>query len=850
VGSISDHLVTIGEWDTQNARLQNQVVAAAKDLAKVHQLVNQLNETLAKLPNFTNPAFQDLEKVFLAHCKGVVQDFARKQNLAKSTAGQDLEGQFTKLQQWYERKTDAIKIIITGCVCAHKLAQGDLFEDDAECFDDLLGRVKRLVEQPSVAEDITPLLASGAEPFGPQNPALPVVFPFAPEFALQEDGGKQQLFGVIPCETVTYPSESILPVLVNFCNSAPCNSHVYVPKIICMLRRGPECIVVFESVPHMSQDEMMALKTVISEDHKKAMFVGLAGIVEWLARQRHTLFLNPSDLRMTRACQVFIRPSALALVPTSALSNPFTPLSCHPDTVIRPNFALVYVGWLIEMLAFGTAPSKNPIGGAMNRPKEEMATNSFTHSLREVLGKLYCGNTDMSSRPVDSAVRLISNMVHASSTACIFSPAAVDSAQVDTVKNLIKEVERGRDLYGSVDVGSIDRKVNPLGRFDNYVQKLYRANGTVLTNAWTYSLPNERDTTAGGGGAAAAGIGPCKALIADFFELALEHRLFDNVNGKLMFATANGPCKACSQGRSAMVNCTYFGANKALDSLARATQLALVLGVTWPKPFALCTLTQICDRFKTVTQEMCFDVFPLAKKLLMDTEIYGPVQKTSDGEIMTFQLGNVEGPFGVPHHIDLDEHFPILKAGISVPVNLVPLYLMEFLQTRMTESVTASSYFRSGLMAGGKIWTVFTQVSPSAILPFMCETSDYIDPVALLSKLNFDKGFVPSYPLGPERRNWFSNFLSKKENNYLRRAFLKAATSQTTITPAMADGSIKVMMSDPDAGHGNPLHREYGGVKIASCFGEVKLPYFATQEECEVVLLSVVSIGEDYFTTL
>lgn len=829
--------------------LDGKVAAASSELAKVYSLVAQLNQSLERLPNFNRPEFKELEKIFLSHFKGITQDLAIKQSIVKSSVGQDLEAQFKGLQDWYKQKFDAIKVIITGCVCSHKLTQNSLSPDDEENFRDLLATAKELLKTPQCTKGVMELLAPKVEPFGTQDPQMPVYFPFQPIFALQDADGHDYklLFGAIPCVPVyfqaTYPG---LATFVHFCNTVPYNSQVYMPKIMGMLKEEDKAILLFEYVPALNRHFVRSIRNSISEERRKSMVIGLAGILESLARKNLTVLLQPADIQMTRTCQIFITPQAFhTICPFDPKGTPLPiPVNGHPDTIIKANFGLVYVGWLIEFLEFGSEPQKNKLTGGMIKPSEDLAKTPFSASMLAVLNKLYIPNTDGMSRPIYSAVQVVGNTVHPTSTFCVFSTAACGSQQFDHFQEKIKGLQNTGGP--SADVGEVNRRKDPRNRFDNYVRKLQRAHIDGLTRQWNYTLVNERDTAGGGG--SAVGISPCKELIKDFFDMALEHRIFEEINGKLVLRTTNAPCKSCST--TAIKNCDYFGNQDVYDSLARATQCALVAGVRWSTPFALSTLASFYSRVKTVTQEMCFDVFPLARKILADTEIYGPIQKDKDGEILQFQLGNVTEPFGIPHTIDMDQYFPQLSIGLTVPVELVPLYLMDFLQTRTEETERFSSYFRNGFGGSSQtdFWKTFTKTPIPFMLQMICETSDYIQPDLFVKKIRFSTGFENDGGLGTYRKTWFHTIMCKKENNSLRRGFLRAVTGATSISPHLRDEGISLSVASHDSSHGNNLTRDYGGVQIQACFEKIKIPFFDRLETLEVILAAVCSSGTDFFT--
>lgn len=830
----------------------NHVVAGARDLAKVQGLMTELKKTLEKMAIFSNPEYKSLEKAFISHYKAVLGEMTMKQSVEKALKFQDWDSRFKELEAWYIRKTKLINLVITGCVCTLKLAQGGLSEDDSEEITRILEMVKKLTIDPEISRELGELLPGNVDPFAQSFPKAGLGLPFGTKFALQESPshGYKLLFGCVPCDVVFYGANSQPATLVpQFCNDLPPNGHIYIPKVLCMLKDDTNIALVFEHVPVAPWDFIKANRDSISQEHKKSMLLGLGGFLERIARDGLALMMGPGDLAITRTCQVTLRPSAFAnvvrIAPGEKVQQTFaSQMEAHPDTLMRANFGQVCVGWLIELLEFGKVPQKNVITGVMIKPSEADCRNHFSKSLLGVLQKLYVPNTEEISRPVPSVTGLIMASVHTIGSACIFSSSFYDHDQFEHYRRCFQDLKDTTN-HGP-KMGIVDRAPTSctITRFANYVECLSKAKLESCVDVWQYELVGERDATTEGE-ELAIGEGPCRSLIRDFFDLALSHRIFTSFGGKLVFATENSFCGGCTAQK-----CQYFGNAKTIEALARATQLAMCMGVKWPKPFASVTVDSMFGPVKSVTQESCFQVFPLSKEILTGTEIYGPIQrvpstqKGEPGRIIPFELCKVKEPFGMPNTIDMGKEFPCAGLSISPPVHLASLHLMDALEKILQKTADMAAAFRKGLgeVQRTRFWNVFSATPHQIATELICEGDDLVPPELLLKKIKFSSEFATG-----GRSAWFADIMCRQENNQLRRSFLQAVTSMPYIGPHIEDGMIKIDMASPGEEYGNDVVSEFGGIDIHACFTSVKFPHFDSSEQLELLLKSLVSSGVDYY---
>lgn len=148
----------------------------------------------------------------------------------------------------------------------------------------------------------------------------------------------------------------------------------------------------------MRKENLKEVAGKISEEHRKNMIIGFAGLVENLARNKRVPLLTFDDIQFTRSCQVFLHPRGYQnMVTIAGRDTPLPrPLPEHPDASIQPNFSLVYVGWIIDFLEFGQYPFKLPDG--MRMPQKENVAGQFSQSMYQALCKIYTPNSGYSSR--------------------------------------------------------------------------------------------------------------------------------------------------------------------------------------------------------------------------------------------------------------------------------------------------------------------------------------------------------------------------------------------------------------------------------------------------------------------
>lgn len=215
----------------------------AHDLAKIQRLAKEMSELMDQLPAFSRPEFKKLEETFLSHFKGVMNDVTTKQigAAANSTA---LKNQVEEIKQWYEKKMQAIRLVVTVCVAQHKLALPQLLtQDETEEFTRLLDLAKDKLAVQKYVEEIKDLCVSvDGGIFAQQNHRLPVFFPFDIKFALQdpEDGSPYKLLlGAVPCVYAEFEHDDQSTfVVTQLASQVPYNTQLYMPKLMCHLKNG------------------------------------------------------------------------------------------------------------------------------------------------------------------------------------------------------------------------------------------------------------------------------------------------------------------------------------------------------------------------------------------------------------------------------------------------------------------------------------------------------------------------------------------------------------------------------------------------------------------------------------
>lgn len=593
----------------------------------------------------------------------------------------------------------------------------------------------------------------------------------------------------------------------------------------------------------MKKEAVSLIAGKISEEHRKNMVLGFAGMVENLARAKRVPMLTFNDLRFTKSCQVFMHPRGFqGMVTMTDRDTPLpSPLLEHPDASVQANFALVYVGWLIEFLEFGTFPFKMADGIRMKMPDGEKVVGSFTKSMYQILQKLYVSNSGFTARTVTSAVSLVSTSVHPTVGSCIFSARFSDFARYENVLTSFKSLFKDYDINSGVDLGSIDRGKKHNERFTQMIQALNESSFDGLAHKWDFSLPDEKDRWEENSNSV-VGNGPFKSLIMDFFASVYNHNIFEDVNGKMVFATKNTICKFCTDHESPLgvkKECWFYGKNHVYEAIGRVCQTSTIVGMQWTKSFSLVTVHSFVEKVQNVTVDMCLDLYPNVQKILQNTEVYGPVRLDAKKQVTVKALSEITEPFGIPNTVDLGECFPSSGINLSVPITLVPLYLLEGIQTHADLAETYASRVRYGL-GHSDFWEIFKNTPPSMLLNIMAVTDEYVDPVVFLKKIKF--GTRLDAEDGSQRRAWFNKIMGRRENNEYRKAFLMAIDENVNIGPHLADESILVKMFDRGRGP-NDLYNEYGGVDLHSCWLKLTLPYFEKEEELVVILASIGSSG-------
>lgn len=300
--------------------------------------------------------------------------------------------------------------VITACTCAHQLTRPDILAEDKECFEHLLKQVKGSIQIPA------------------QDPTLPVLYP-----PLNMDR-----YSGDACVIVEFKGDpGLLRILTWFCNSPPDNAHMLIPRILFMVKEGNSCKLVFERVPVVD----LAASAGISDDHKKAMVVGLATALEDLSAKGYYLPLTRNEIVLTSGCQVALLPTALVRITPIVEGTAFS-ISMHPDTVCRRNVHQPMVAWWLESMLNCDDPD-----------------DSFDFTAKDLIKELTVPNTLDRHRTVVSAARLLHRKLVAYSHYCEYSGyASVSSREpfpIDQVTSTLREMVNTNDK--GIDLGYVDR---------------------------------------------------------------------------------------------------------------------------------------------------------------------------------------------------------------------------------------------------------------------------------------------------------------------------------------------------------------------------------------------------------
>lgn len=352
------------------------------------------------------------------------------------------------------------------------------------------------------------------------------------------------------------------------------------------------------------------------------------------------------------------------------------------------------------------------------------------------------------------------------------------------------------------------------------------------TFAWHFTLANEQDADTM---ESVSGNGPLMAMVAGFMREVLRHRLFDEINGKLVFATSGECCRACTVHGAFVRKCKYYTPST-YDAIGKACQLAVCLGIRWEKPFSLMATAPLLGLSRYVSHEMVYDLYPLARQLQRDPFMYGPVRLDENGDALRFQLAGVIEPFAIPHTVPIGELFGV-DSTACVPVRLLPHYLAEHIQKRMDLTKPYEERFRNSMLNMTSFWHVFGCLPVYTVSTLLGFPTTYVDPNALLEKINFYKG------MDEHKIAMFKRIMAGDAD--LRSSFLRAVTESPQIPLNMPDKAIEVSM-----GPGDGKCEEYGGADVRVCFLTVRLPVCETEDEMRTALVSMGSLVDaDLYNT-
>ena len=851
------------DLDQQYTQYQKQVMEGIKQTEEIRGLVDKLNRLVQTHPYFKTQDFQDLENKLTGHYKAILNEATLRRNTDKALEYAGLDSQIEKIETWYKSKLDVLKCVITRCICQHRLLDPDITEDEKDQFTVLeKDATTKLVEMKDM---VVQLLYTGVTS-NLQKVNLPVEIPFKLSFAIHSDVGSSGdmdfFIGNIPCYPVTVENGTDVHLIYSILKTVRSDSSFRLPSLFCMICEEKTTLV-FERFPMLTPSNIIEIPIPISEEHAHHMIIGFAGLADALSLLGISINMKPDMIGFTKSCQVTIDPRVFSKLIRSCSDLPSATYS-HPDTVFKKNHSFVYVGWLIDMLIARRIPKLNRQHsmsegtGLMLLPTSDIERSTFDTNMIKIMSNLYFPNTKFTNRQIQSAVTVVTNTITPKHGICPLSVAPHTKKREELVPKTLKHISSISRDREAIDLGSFSRKKDHHRRLWNYINTLNAAPSDALTSDWKYELLDERDETIEDS-ENARGASVIKELILDFFILIFKHRVFEKVGERWIFASTNKKCETCITENSGNGNvaipkeCSFFGVQKVYVSIGRACQLAVIRNVKIPEPIALMTMQDVMGQLMLIGEEHCIDVFPLVQSFKCLPYIYGPVQKNSDEEFF-FDIGNVTTPFGIPNTINFMDFFPEVGKDVVIAIPDISLYLIEFLQNKINHTSEFASFFAMGLgkLDNSDCWRILSSEPPGVARNVLSETVRFIDPKEFIKKIKFSEGFddTGNSVSSSLNRIWFTNIMSEKGNNDIRRKFLRATTGNEGMPPTLSDESIEVKMRPKGEKINHEKLDNIGGIEVRACFKQITFPYFDTSEDLHILLLSVGTFGTDYFTML
>lgn len=893
----------IEELKSKEQQLYYSVASEASRLNNISKYLEKLKDELKKTKIFSDNNFITIRDDLLADLKCISKEVSQKKMIFKNTNKTKFKNDIKKLRDWWQSEEDYVKSVITYHTYLHEKEKDIMTEDDMESFSIIAENAKKILindrENHSNYRELSEFS---------QRKDYPLYIPLDVDFCLfHTDDDEYILLGNIQCHKVDlvlfsitifffisihilihlpkYKYDSFLfsfyslfykivfshgdatmDLLINALNDSSFETRFYAPKILCLFRKDGENILLFEKMYGQKITEYIneVYPVKISQDHVHEMVLSLSRFLEYFSLRNHMLVIKPRDIEILPSCSLYIHPHTFRNIISmetcrgkdiddigepNIMCNEY-----HPDKIMKSNYHCVYVGWVLEALIFKTISSLDDNLGIMyfrNANRRDDKSDAF----RFLIQKIYIPNASYLTRPIDS-IRKTLTTITPSRELCQMS---METCDCNTEKNYMK---RYRDLLSyedsQVNLGKMDRRKDSHEHMlRSCITALINADIDKLTTLWKYKLTDERDTTESGN-TLAYGPGPCREILRDFLEILLKHSLFLEIEGKLFFPVGKMSCKECHGNED--LECKFAGP-VTINAIARATQLSMVMGIKWSKKLSKFALSQILlgKRETKATKEMCYDIFPLARNIASETNIYGDLQFNEEGQYVPYSLERVKEPFKLQNIIEIDKHFPAIKntEGIAVTTGSLVSYLCKWLDSQMEKSMYIDD-FRAGLgdNSTSEFWNLF-YITPISLLDKMISDDlKRIDPSEFMRKIQLGKGFTSSSyressmeaELMNLRKKMFMDRFLEPSNDLERLAFIKALTGSNSLH-IYEDLSVTISMISQEDTQGNPIMRNLGGIRFSTCAKTATFPYFSTVEEFNMLIECSFSLGKDYFTT-
>jgi hypothetical protein len=397
------------------------------------------------------------------------------------------------------------------------------------------------------------------------------------------------------------------------------------------------------------------------------------------------------------------------------------------------------------------------------------------------------------------------------------------------------DYECGLDL-GKLNMSSDRDKT----RLDIYINKFASTSVKRFTKIWRYTLeygPNDTESQA-------SGIGPCKIIVSDFFELALRHSAFLKINDKIYAAWNPTECDACGPRQDG--RCAYFKSKRFFDVFGKVMQTMLTFGLKINQRLSKIFTRTLKNQRVTIDREICWDTFPLAKQIHMHGPLYGDLQFDEENRLSNFSLDNVTNVFKLPNTIHVATYFPITQIDQTITLDALSDVLCDWIRQNADQSIVATEV-RNGFFAP-KISNIVQSMHQEEFDDILSIDSVRIDVELFKKKLKMKEGMTIDDLTDSEeirktldRIDIFNDKLLDPKNNDARVAFVTCVTSSNNIQ-SIPDGSISVQCkTSPDILSWNR------SLSVTTCATSVTLPYFENKEEFDFIVDVSMSFGKSEF---